>query len=105
MMGTAGLLKNPMFGSCSPEAHPAGERNYKLAPSLPVKAYRLLPARNIIIHYCASLAGCAPGQQLHSALFSLINSDNGGISLCQASTDTAYAVTAPPAAQLIHHRH
>jgi hypothetical protein len=32
------LLKNPMFGGCSPEAHPAGERNYKLAPSLPEKA-------------------------------------------------------------------
>jgi len=73
MMGTAGLLKNPMFGSCSPEA-------------LPLREY-------------------APGQQLHSALFSLINSDNGGISLCQAAADTAYAVTAPPATQLIHHRH
>jgi hypothetical protein len=33
------------------------------------KILRILPARNIFIHYCASLRDCAPGQQPISALF------------------------------------
>ncbi|MGP8003531.1 MAG: hypothetical protein ACLPSL_07025 [Smithella sp.] len=31
-------MKYNIFMGYSPEAHPAGERNYKLAPSLPEKA-------------------------------------------------------------------
>jgi hypothetical protein len=33
-----GVVEKPHVWGCLPEAHPARERNYKLAPSLPEKA-------------------------------------------------------------------